>query len=239
MPLSPSNAILNSLPPAERAIILEAATPVEFRLGDLICEAGDRATHCTFVDEGIISAVAVMADGRTIETFMIGPEGMTFPLAIEAGARAYSRLVAQSDGYGRRVEIGRLRQLADHSEALREAVAAYAVRLTGELEQSSACNALHRAEHRFAKWLLRCHDRVEGDVLKLTQEYLASMLGSQRTTVNEAAQTLQRAGAIRYSRGRVTILDRVALERAACECYGVQWEILEAGIRPPPLAKAG
>ncbi len=147
--------------------------------------------------------------------------------------------MAQSDGYGRRVEIGRLRQLADHSEALREAVAAYAVRLTGELEQSSACNALHRAEQRFAKWLLRCHDRVEGDVLKLTQEYLASMLGSQRTTVNEAAQTLQRAGAIRYSRGRVTILDRVALERAACECYGVQCGILEAGIRPPPLAKAG
>lgn len=138
-----------------------------------------------------------------------------------------------------RVEIAHLRQLADHSTALRQSVAAYAMRLTSELEQSAACNALHRAEQRFAKWLLRCHDRVQGDVLKLTQEYLASMLGSQRTTVNEAAQTLQRAGAIRYSPGRVVIVDRVALERAACECYAVQCEMIEAGIRPPALAKAG
>ena len=82
-----------------------------------------------------------------------------------------------------------------------------------------ACNALHRADQRFAKWLLRCHDRLDGDTLHLTQEYLASLLGSQRTTVNEAAQGLQKAGAITYSRGRVTIIDRAALERAACECY--------------------
>ena len=93
--------------------------------------------------------------------------------------------------------------------------------MQGELEQSTACNALHRAEQRFAKWLLRCHDRVRDQVLHLTQEYLASMLGSQRTTLNEAAQGLQRAGAISYSRGKITILDREALERVACECYRV------------------
>jgi CRP-like cAMP-binding protein len=102
---------------------------------------------------------------------------------------------------------------------LRAAVADYVIAVQNELEQSAACNALHRSDQRFAKWLLRCHDRVEGDTLQLTQEYLASMLGSQRTTVNEAAQSLQKAGAITYSRGRVTITDRATLERVACECY--------------------
>ena len=101
-------------------------------------------------------------------------------------------------------------------------MADYASGLQAELEQSGACNALHRAEQRFAKWLLRCHDRIDGDTLHLTQEYLGSMLGSQRTTVNEAAQTLQKAGAIVYSRGKITIVDRAALERVACECYNAR-----------------
>ncbi|NBW07353.1 MAG: helix-turn-helix domain-containing protein [Caulobacteraceae bacterium] len=106
----------------------------------------------------------------------------------------------------------------------------YASGLQAELEQSGACNALHRADQRFAKWLLRCHDRIDGNTLHLTQEYLGSMLGAQRTTVNEAAQTLQKAGAITYSRGRITIVDRAALERLACECYN-------AHTREPALVR--
>ena len=133
--------------------------------------------------------------------------------------RTYSRLVGQSTGETRRIEVGRLRAICDDRPALKTMIALYSSGLQGELEQSGACNALHRADQRFSKWLLRCHDRLDGDTLHLTQEYLASLLGSQRTTVNEAAQGLQKAGAISYSRGRVTILDRAALERAACECY--------------------
>ena len=115
--------------------------------------------------------------------------------------------------------MGKLRALMDERPGIREPLRAYALGLVSELEQSIACNALHRADQRFAKWLLRCHDRSDGGVIPLTQESLAAMLGSQRTTVNEAAQHLQRLGALSYSRGRVTVQDRRVLERAACECY--------------------
>lgn len=213
------NHLIAQLTPDDRDAVLAIASPYEFPLGHVFCEAGDLVTHLYFVDSGIVSAVAVMEDGRTVEAYMVGPEGVTSPAAAAASAHTFSRLAAQAAGSARRVEAARLRTLMNARPALRAVLAAYAVSVQNELEQSSACNALHRADQRFAKWLLRCHDRVEGDTLILTQEYLASMLGSQRTTVNEAAQTLQKAGAITYSRGRVTITDRTALERVACECY--------------------
>jgi CRP-like cAMP-binding protein len=213
------NHLLDRLCADDRAAVLAATTPFEFELGHIFSEAGDEVVHVHFVLSGIISAVAGMQDGRTVETFMVGREGVTTPGAINVPVRTYSRLVGQSAGETRRIEVTRLRALCDERPDLRLAVDLYASGLQGELEQSGACNALHRSDQRFSKWLLRCHDRLDGDTLHLTQEYLASLLGSQRTTVNEAAQGLQKAGAITYSRGRVTIRDRAALERTACECY--------------------
>lgn len=232
-PLTESNALIAELTSEDRAALLEILTPFEFEAGHVFCEAGDEVCGLDFVDKGIISAIATLEDGRTIETFMVGREGCTHPQASDAVTRCYSRLVAQIAGSGRRVDATRFRALVDERPGVRDVLSAYAVRLMGELEQSVACNALHRAEQRFAKWLLRCHDRIEGDQLNLTQEFLATMLGSQRTTVNEAAQQLQKAGAIRYSRGKVIILDRVALERAACECYGVHRATLDARVLHP------
>ncbi len=154
---------------------------------------------------------------------MVGREGVTHPSATgPEPVRSYSRHVAQADGQARRIEVSKLRELMNERHELRAVIAGYASGLQAELEQSGACNALHRSDQRFAKWLLRCHDRIDGDTLHLTQEYLGSMLGAQRTTVNEAAQTLQKAGAITYSRGRITIVDRAALERLACECYNAR-----------------
>lgn len=233
MLLPSSNALIAALSPEDRAALIEASIPVEFEIGHVFCEAGDEVCGLEFVDRGIISAVATLEDGRTIETFMVGREGCTHPLAADAVNRCYSRLVAQQGGSARRIDATRFRALVDERPGIRDVLSAYSIRLMGELEQSTACNALHRAEQRFAKWLLRCHDRIEGHQLNLTQEFLASMLGSQRTTVNEAAQQLQKAGAIRYSRGKVIILDRVALERAACECYGVHRATLDARVLHP------
>jgi len=216
---APRNHLIENLSSEDRAALLAASTPMDFAVGQVFLEAGDEVTHIYFVETGIISAVGVMSDGRTVETYMVGREGVTNPAAAGAPSSTYSRLAAQAPGTARRIEAARLRALAEARPALRDMLAAYAAGLQSELEQSGACNALHRADQRFAKWLLRCHDRIDGDTLNLTQEYLASMLGSQRTTVNEAAQTLQKAGAITYSRGRITIIDRAALERVACECY--------------------
>ncbi|WEK40452.1 MAG: Crp/Fnr family transcriptional regulator [Candidatus Brevundimonas colombiensis] len=217
--LPPGNRLIHGLDPEDRDALLGVANPVEFALGHVFNEPDDIIEHLHFIDSGFCSSVAVLEDGRTVETVMIGREGVLGVVASVVPHHAHTRSVAQMAGTARRVEAGRFRALSAQRPGLRDATAIYMARLQGELEQSTACNALHHAGQRFAKWLLRCHDRVQGDTLNLTQEYLASMLGSQRTTVNEAAQGLQKAGAIAYSRGRITVLDRSALERAACECY--------------------
>ncbi len=217
--LSPGNRLIQGLNPDDRDALLAIATPVEFAPGHVFSEPDDPIEHLHFIDSGFCSSVAVLEDGRTVETVMIGREGVLGVVASVVPHHAHTRSVAQVAGTARRVDAAKFRALSAQRPGVRDAVADYMARLQGELEQSAACNALHHAGQRFAKWLLRCHDRVEGDTLNLTQEYLASMLGSQRTTVNEAAQGLQKAGAIAYSRGRITVLDRAALERAACECY--------------------
>ena len=217
--LPPGNRLIKGLDPEDRDALLGIATPVEFALGHVFNEPDDLVEQLHFIDSGFCSSVAVLEDGRTVETVMIGREGVLGTVASVVPHHAHTRSVAQIGGTARRVDAGRFRALSAQRPSVRDAVGAYVAQLQGELEQSAACNALHHAGQRFAKWLLRCHDRVEGDTLNLTQEYLASMLGSQRTTVNEAAQGLQKAGAIAYSRGRISVLDRSALERAACECY--------------------
>lgn len=217
--LSPGNRLIQGLNPDDRDALLAIATPVEFAPGHVFSEPDDAIEHLHFIDSGFCSSVAVLEDGRTVETVMIGREGVLGVVASVVPHHAHTRSVAQVAGTARRVDAAKFRALSAQRPGVRDAVAEYMARLQGELEQSAACNALHHAGQRFAKWLLRCHDRVEGDTLNLTQEYLASMLGSQRTTVNEAAQGLQKAGAIAYSRGRITVLDRAALERVACECY--------------------
>ena len=217
--LSSGNRLIQGMNPDDRDALLAIATPVEFAPGHVFSEPDDAIEHLHFIDSGFCSSVAVLEDGRTVETVMIGREGVLGVVASVVPHHAHTRSVAQVAGTARRVDAAKFRALSAQRPGVRDAVADYMARLQGELEQSAACNALHHAGQRFAKCLLRCHDRVEGDTLNLTQEYLASMLGSQRTTVNEAAQGLQKAGAIAYSRGRITVLDRAALERAACECY--------------------
>jgi CRP-like cAMP-binding protein len=210
--LPPGNRLIDALTSEDRQALLAQAVSIQFPQGHVFYEPGDPIEHMHFIEKGICSAVAVLEDGVVAST---------------VPHESYTRSVAQVEGASLRIEAARLRGLSVERPGIREAVAGFMASMQGELEQSTACNALHRAEQRFAKWLLRCHDRVEGDTLNLTQEYLASMLGSQRTTVNEAAQGLQKAGAISYSRGRITVRDRAALEKVACECYRATVSILD------------
>lgn len=219
--ISPGNRLIAALRDEDRRALLLHAVSFDFPQGHVFLEPGDRIEHVHFVERGIVSSVAVLQDGRTVETVMVGLEGVTGVIAAAAPQTAFSRSVAQVAGASKRVDAARLRTLVSERPGLRAVLGTYAAAVQAELEQSAACNALHRAEQRFAKWLLRCHDRLDGAAFNLTQEYLASLLGSQRTTVNEAAQGLQKSGAIAYSRGRVAVLDRAAVERVACECYHV------------------
>jgi CRP-like cAMP-binding protein len=214
-----SNLLIKGFQPDDRDALVSLCSPVQFSLGDTLCAPGDHLSHLLFVRSGIISIVTEMSDGRSVEAYMVGFEGMTGASATVVPASSHSRHVAQAAGSALRIEAGAYRALAGSRASVRAIVGGYSAGLHTELEQSTACNALHHAEQRLAKWLLRCHDRVAGDIILLTQEYLATMLGAQRTTVNEGAQTLQAVGAISCSRGKLTILDRTALEHAACECY--------------------
>jgi CRP-like cAMP-binding protein len=230
--ISPGNSLVNGLGANDRAELLASAADFDFPLGHVFTEPGDFVENIYFVEDGIISAVALMVDGRSVEAYMVGREGFVGSTAWQIPSRTSVRYVAQMAGKSRRIEARRMREIAARSQSIRVAMATYDAALQRELEQSTACNAIHGAEQRFAKWLLRAHDRASDRVLNMTQEFLANMLGSQRTTVNEAAQNLTRRGAITYSRGRVTVLDRYILEDSACECYGAIRSISDSAQGP-------
>ncbi|WP_425982195.1 Crp/Fnr family transcriptional regulator [Brevundimonas sp. TWP1-2-1b1] len=217
--ISQRNALLSQLEPQDKADLISIMSDFDFEAGHEFGEVGDDISHIYFVNHGIISAVATMEDGQYAEAYMVGCEGFTGVTAWQVPAETSVRFFCHLAGNAFRVKAAKLRGLASQSESLRTTLASYGAALQVELEQAAPCNAIHSATQRFAKWLLRAHDRANGDTLFMTQEFLAKMLGVQRTTVNDAAQSLAAAGAISYSRGRVTIKDRAALERASCECY--------------------
>lgn len=214
-----TNLLLEALPGEDREALLKTATRVKLTLADDIIAPGQMIEVVHFPLSGIISTVNEMADGRSVEAFMVGREGVAGVEATTIPMRSGSRQTVQLDGEALRVDAARVRALVAERPALMRALAVYHAGVQRELEQTAACHALHPSERRLAKWLLRCHDRADSDTIRLTQEYMAAMLGSQRTTVNEAAQTLQAEGAVTYSRGKVKVLSREALETAACECY--------------------
>jgi len=214
-----NNLWLSRLSAEDRAAITVHLWPRILAHGEILFDQGDLLTTVYFVDEGIISSIIPLNDGRGLEAFMVGNEGLTGIEASYVAARAINRLRVQAAGRARGIGVATFQQIVAARPGVRAALAKYEWGLRAELEQTGACNAAHTAERRFAKWLLRCHDRTVGDVLHITQEFLAQILGTQRSTINEAAQSLQKAGAIRYMRGKITVRSRRALEAAACECY--------------------
>jgi CRP-like cAMP-binding protein len=161
-----------------------------------------------------------MESGEAIESATIGREGAV-GLNASAGPReSLSRAVVQAPGHAFRVPVAAAQELWKRSQTFRELVDRNSEAVYAHTIQSVACNALHSVEARFCRWLLACRDRIDGDTVHLTQEFLADMLGVQRTTVTAVAQSLQNKGLIRYRRGVVDILDRAGLEAATCECYG-------------------
>jgi CRP-like cAMP-binding protein len=213
------NLFLASLSDQDLQSIEPHLRPRILGLGEVVVEQGERLKVIHFVDTGIVSCVVPLRDGHAVEACMIGSEGFTGLEACYHPAQSTTRLLVQAPGRSRTIDSEIFRQLVHTSDTLQAAVADYDWRLRAEIEQSTACNAVHLAEQRLAKWLLRCHDRHDGDMMNLTQEFLATMLGTQRSTVNQVAISMSKSGAIRYSRGKVTVKNRAVLEAAACECY--------------------
>lgn len=215
------NSLLEALPPSDHAFIAPHLVQVELERGRLLYEPGDSIDHVYFPHDGVISLLTLMENGAAIESSTIGPEGALGLMAAVAPRQSLSRALVQTPLHAARINAERLRDVWDKSVALRDLVDRHTEALYSHAIQSVACNALHSVEARFCRWLLACHDRIPGDTVGLTQEFLADMLGVQRTTVTAVARSLQDKGVIRYRRGVVDILDRQTLQAMSCECYGV------------------
>jgi CRP-like cAMP-binding protein len=215
------NNLLAALPPDDQALLAAHMAHVDLERGRLLYDPGDPVEQVYFPHDGVISLMTLMENGAAIESATIGPEGALGLMAAVAPRQSLSRAIVQTPLRAARISADRLHEAWDKSPALRDLVDRHTEALYGHAIQSVACNALHSVEARFCRWLLTCHDRISSDTVALTQEFLADMLGVQRTTVTAVARSLQEKGAIRYRRGVVDIVDRAALQQMACECYGV------------------
>lgn len=218
-PLPLKNRLLASLSPADFALVSPQLTLVEMDKGRLICEPGDPIETIYFPHDCVISLMTLMENGAAIESATVGREGAYGLQAAIAPRQAMSRAIVQVPGRASRIGAGALAEACKRAPAILTLIDRHNDALFGHAIQSVACNALHSVEARFCRWLLTCRDRIDSDTVSLTQEFLADMLGVQRTTVTAVAGMLQTRGLIRYRRGVVDILDRPGLEAAACECY--------------------
>lgn len=215
------NRLLEALPPEDLARVATHLTATEMERGRLLYDPGDSVDTVYFPLDGVISLMTLMENGAAIESTTIGPEGALGLMAAVSPRQSLSRAIVQTPLRVARIPAERLHEVWEQSAALRSLVDRHTEALYGHAIQSVACNALHAVEARFCRWLLTCHDRISGDTVALTQEFLADMLGVQRTTVTAVARSLQEKGAIRYRRGVVDIIDRAVLQQFACECYDV------------------
>ncbi len=187
--------------------------------GEVIYEEGAPFTHAVFPHSGLISLMADMFDGKSVEKTTIGHEGFLGFVLIMGGGGTLGKSVVQIPGYASWLDIRDLDEALGEFHCVREAMLRYAKSLITQLMETVACNSLHAAEQRILKWLLTAHDSVPADRFSLRQQVIAEALGLRRATVSAVCSQLQSDGLLEYSRGDVVILDRAGMEDRACECF--------------------
>ena len=217
----PRNHFLASLPLADYPRIATKLVFVELPQGKLLSEPDEPIGYLYFPEQGLISTNATTPAGESIEVGMIGREGFSGVAALLGQPEMQHTVVVQTPGNGYRLRSSVMLEELQQSPRLRQMVDNFLYVQMVTATQSVLCARLHGLQQRLARWLLTAADRSETENLLLTQEYMARMLGSRRSTVTVTAQALQEAGMIEYRRGKVTIVDRPKFEAAACECYGV------------------
>ena len=219
--LRPRNVILATLPEQEYAGLARFLTPVELPLGLRLSEPNTPIEYVYFLNSGLVSTDALTEKGESVEVGVIGREGFAgLPALLDQPQMSHSVLI-QGIGEGMRIRSSIVRDEFLKGGELRRMVHAFAYLQLAQVSQSVLCNRMHEVDARLARWLLTSADRMESESLNLTQEFLAQMLGVQRSTVTVAAGELQRAGMIGYSRGKINIVDRARLIKVACECYEI------------------
>lgn len=213
------NLLLRALPQDEFTRLVPALEPAALELRDPIFGRGKRIEHLYFPLDCVLSLVATVDGETVIEVATIGREGMAGLPAFLGVAESPNECFCQIAGNAVRLAVSDLRRFLNGDGALHGILHRYTQATMVQLAQNVACNRLHTTEERCARWLLQTRDRVGADEFLLTQEFLAQMLGVRRGTVSLTAGVLQQAGIIRYTRGRIAVLDADALHEAACECY--------------------
>lgn len=215
------NALLRDLDRDDYEAVARHLEEVRLEPGEILVEPGRRPTYVYFPQSGVISNVAVFDGGGAVEVGTVGCEGIAgIPMYLGTGTTPH-RVMMQIAGTVHRMPVQAFEAAVEDIPALDRILARYVDAYLLQVSQTAACNRMHDLGQRAARWLLMTHDRVGAGTFALTHEFLAIMLGVRRAGVSEAAAELQRAGAIRYSRGRVTIANRAVLEQRSCECYRV------------------
>jgi len=214
------NQILLDLPAEESDKLLPKLELVQMKLHQVLHEAGATLKSGYFCNSGMFSVLTVTPDGRHVEVGLIGKEGFSAVPLIAGFRTSFTRTVVQAEGTAFRVDADIFKATLRHCPKLERQLQRHSLLMAMQVAQIATCNRLHEVDERLARWLLMTADRVGSETLPLTQEFLAQMLGSTRSTVTISARTLQKAGLIAYTRGNVNILDRKNLEAAACYCCG-------------------
>lgn len=232
--LPPShNTLLSQLLAADGEFLLPQVRIVKLAFNDIIYEYGDSIEDVYFPLDAVVSALAIMEDGTTIEISMVGNEGVVGLSALlgSSSARNWTRMCI--GGSLARLSVSALEHTFTTNGIALKAIMRRYGSLVSQVSQRAVCHARHTVLERLACWLLMIHDRVGGDNLKLTQEAIASRLGSRRAGITVAAGMLQSIGAIEYRRGQLHIRNRQSLEEAVCECYAnLKTDYEESVARP-------
>ncbi|WP_084439193.1 Crp/Fnr family transcriptional regulator [Sphingobium sp. TCM1] len=214
-----TNRLLLALPPATLARLTPEMELIQTESGAVIDHVNGLIQHLYFVNRGIVSMVKVMRDGRSVEVGAIGVEGITDSNALFGVDVAITETMVQVPGSALKISRTFLSRELERDRDLRRMMERYWRFAFGQLAQTAACNRLHTLEERCCRWLLTSHDSALADTFPLTHEFLATMLGTTRSSVSLTAKVLHRAGYIDYVRGIITIVDRPGLEETSCECY--------------------
>jgi len=215
----PRNRLLLALPSNNLKRLMPELEQIHGQRGQVLMDADSRLDHIYFPDSGVVSVVAVYADGSIIEMATVGREGCTGVQAVLGAKQSSVRLLVQIPGSAARMPRPAFARAMGSMPSFRSIMYAYLHAFLEQVLVSVACNGAHSLQKRLARWLLMMRDRGDDDALRITQGLLAEMLGVQRPTISNAAREFERAGLIERGRRRVTILDRQGLTKASCECY--------------------
>lgn len=234
-----ANSLLAALPSKDYQHLLSGLEPVTLTFGDTIYEPAATIRHVYFPDDSLVSLLTLVEGHLALEVGLVGREGMLgISLALGINISPVRALV-QGTGTAMRMKSARFLQELQHSPVLRQEIYRYTHVLMAQITQTAACNRFHVVEARLARWLLMTRDRVRSDEFRLTQEFLAHMLGVRRVGVTKAASALQRQKLISYSRGNIKILDRKNLEAASCPCYEIVRDMHDKSQTPRPRSGTG